>query len=155
MPHWTGTVQCLVCHWLYALTLSRTVHLFFSFCRRPLREVDVAPLVHRTVRWIIVERAWRNPRVSIWTLYGTGASDTVRCARPEHTRFHCSFVFESLTCILIGLRLSHPGFRGPKPGRKHNHQVCWDQVSHIWWIMAQDRMSQLYYMIGVLYKINK
>jgi hypothetical protein len=27
--------------------------------------------------------------------------------------------------------LSHPGFRGPKPGRKHNHQVCWDQVSHI------------------------
>jgi S-adenosylhomocysteine hydrolase len=28
-------------------------------------------------------------------------------------------------------RMSHPGFRGPKPGREHNHQVCWDQVSHI------------------------
>ncbi|PWZ15065.1 hypothetical protein Zm00014a_036211 [Zea mays] len=28
--------------------------------------------------------------------------------------------------------MSHPGFRGPKPGREHNHQVCWDQVSHIW-----------------------
>jgi hypothetical protein len=28
----------------------RTVHLEFSFCRRPLREVAVAPLVHRTVR---------------------------------------------------------------------------------------------------------
>jgi hypothetical protein len=27
--------------------------------------------------------------------------------------------------------LSHPGFRGPKPEREHNHQVCWDQVSHI------------------------
>jgi hypothetical protein len=27
--------------------------------------------------------------------------------------------------------MSHPGFRGPKPGREHNHQVCWDQVSHI------------------------
>jgi hypothetical protein len=27
--------------------------------------------------------------------------------------------------------LSHPGFRGPKPGREHKHQVCWDQVSHI------------------------
>jgi hypothetical protein len=27
--------------------------------------------------------------------------------------------------------LSHPGFRGSKPGREHNHQVCWDQVSHI------------------------
>jgi hypothetical protein len=50
--------------------------------------------------------------------------------------------------------MSHPGFRGPKPGREHNHQVCWDQVSHIWWIMAQDRMSHLYYIIGILYKIN-
>jgi hypothetical protein len=27
--------------------------------------------------------------------------------------------------------VSHPDFRGPKPGREHNHQVCWDQVSHI------------------------
>jgi hypothetical protein len=27
--------------------------------------------------------------------------------------------------------LSHPDFRDPKPGREHNHQVCWDQVSHI------------------------
>ena len=42
----------------------------------------------------------------------------------------------------------------PRPGREHNHQVCWDQVSHIWWIMAQDRMSHLYYITGVLYKIN-
>jgi hypothetical protein len=28
-------------------------------------------------------------------------------------------------------KMSHPGFRGPKLGREHNHQVCWDQVSHI------------------------
>jgi hypothetical protein len=27
--------------------------------------------------------------------------------------------------------LSHPGFGAPRPGREHNHQVCWDQVSHI------------------------
>jgi hypothetical protein len=27
--------------------------------------------------------------------------------------------------------VSHPDFRGPKPGCEHNHQVCWDQVSHI------------------------
>jgi hypothetical protein len=40
-------------------------------------------------------------------------------------------------------------------GREHNHQVCWDHVSHIWWIMAHDRMSHPYYIIGVLYKINK
>jgi hypothetical protein len=27
--------------------------------------------------------------------------------------------------------LSHPGFGAPRPGREHNHEVCWDQVSHI------------------------
>jgi hypothetical protein len=29
----------------------RTIPLNLSFCRRPLREVVFAPLVHRTVRW--------------------------------------------------------------------------------------------------------
>jgi hypothetical protein len=47
--------------------------------------------------------------------------------------------------------LSHPDFGTPRPGREHNHQECWDQVSHIWWIMAQDRMSHLYYLTGILY----
>jgi hypothetical protein len=32
---------------------------------------------------------------------------------------------------LMSIGLSHPDFRGPKPRREHNHQVCWDQVSHI------------------------
>jgi hypothetical protein len=50
--------------------------------------------------------------------------------------------------------MSHPGFGAPRPGREHNHQVCWDHVSYIWWIMAQDRMSHLYYITGVIYKIN-
>jgi hypothetical protein len=27
--------------------------------------------------------------------------------------------------------LSHPDFGAPRPGCEHNHQVCWDQVSHI------------------------
>jgi hypothetical protein len=27
--------------------------------------------------------------------------------------------------------MSHPGFRAPRPGHEHKHQVCWDQVSHI------------------------
>jgi hypothetical protein len=27
--------------------------------------------------------------------------------------------------------VSHPGVGAPRPGREHNHQVCWDQVSHI------------------------
>jgi hypothetical protein len=34
-------------------------------------------------------------------------------------------------CIIVIMTMSHPGFRGPKPGREHKHQVCWDQVSHI------------------------
>jgi hypothetical protein len=28
-------------------------------------------------------------------------------------------------------KMSHPGFGAPRPGREYNHQVCWDQVSHI------------------------
>jgi hypothetical protein len=28
------------------------------------------------------------------------------------------------TLCAIADRLSHPDFRGPKPGREHNHQVC-------------------------------
>jgi hypothetical protein len=36
---------------------------------------------------------------------------------------------KSLDCVRK--LMSHPGFRGPKPGREHKHQVCWDQVSHI------------------------
>jgi hypothetical protein len=62
------------------------------FCSRPLREVAVAPLVHRTVRWIIVERTWRNPRVAGLALYGPGAPNTVlwhtgQSGAPDHSTF--------------------------------------------------------------------
>jgi hypothetical protein len=30
-----------------------------------------------------------------------------------------------------GGSVSHPDFGAPRPRREHNHQVCWDQVSHI------------------------
>jgi hypothetical protein len=30
-----------------------------------------------------------------------------------------------------GAIMSHPDFGAPRLGREHNHQVCWDQVSHI------------------------
>jgi hypothetical protein len=119
VPHRTGTVQCPMSLWRAALTLRAlffTVALIFSFCRRPLREVAVAPLSHRTVRWIIAERAMRNPRIASLRLYGPSAPDTVRwhtghcpvahrtvrCARPGHTRFLCSFVFEPYlqSCIV-------------------------------------------------------
>jgi hypothetical protein len=28
-------------------------------------------------------------------------------------------------------KLSHPSFGAPRPGHEHNHQVCWDQLSHL------------------------
>jgi hypothetical protein len=37
-----------------------------------------SPVAHRSVRWIIAERAWRNPRVANLILYDPGALDTVR-----------------------------------------------------------------------------
>jgi hypothetical protein len=33
--------------------------------------------------------------------------------------------------LVLRTVLSHPGFGAPRPGREHNHQVCWDQVPHI------------------------
>jgi hypothetical protein len=76
-------------------------------------------------------------------------------AKTYETYYNILFVW-CYWCMFLSNRLcyllSHPGFGASRPGREHNHQVCWDQVSHIWWIMAQDRMSHLYYITGVLYK---
>jgi hypothetical protein len=41
-------------------------------------ELAVAPLAHRTVRWIIEECACDFPRMASWPLYGPGALDTIR-----------------------------------------------------------------------------
>ena len=38
---------------------------------------------------------------------------------------------QRLNWWLGAINMSHPGFGAPRPGREHNHQVCWDQVSHI------------------------
>jgi hypothetical protein len=37
-----------------------------------------SPVAHRTVRWIIAERRWRNPKVKSSEVYRPGASDIVR-----------------------------------------------------------------------------
>jgi hypothetical protein len=67
-------------------------------------------------------------------------------------QFYLGFVLQSTS---LWYHFCHSRVLGaPRPGREHNHQMCWDQVSHIWWNMAQDRMSYLYYITGVLYKIN-
>jgi hypothetical protein len=67
--HWTVTVHCLVRLLAPALTLraqSRTVHCSCSFCRRPLAQLAVAPLAHRTVRWIIAEGLPEFPKLASW-----------------------------------------------------------------------------------------
>jgi hypothetical protein len=73
-----------------------TVHRGRYFCSRPLAQIAVAPLAHRTVWWIIAERALEFLRVASLNLYdlGTGhspvAHQTVRCANFQHTQVLCS-----------------------------------------------------------------
>jgi hypothetical protein len=132
--HRTGTVRCAVrCHvsrplgfgasrpfealsscgtghsgapWLPAVTL-------FICESRPLRAENRCSagssdslVAHRTVQWIIVERAFVFSRVAGWHMYSPGAPDTVRW----HTRqsgapilstpkFFALFQIESLTWI--------------------------------------------------------
>jgi hypothetical protein len=61
---------------------ARTVCTLFTFAgdrwSRPLRFLAVAPLAHRTVRWIIAERLSRNPKVKSSAYTVPGAPDTVR-----------------------------------------------------------------------------
>jgi nitrate reductase gamma subunit len=53
---WHRTVQCYTGQSsapsdFPALTLLRTIHCCRGFCSRPLAQIVVAPLNHRTVRW--------------------------------------------------------------------------------------------------------
>jgi hypothetical protein len=73
--------------------LWHTVSSISGFCSRPLERVVVAPLAHRTVRWIIAERSSVFPRVAGSSSYGHGAPDTVRCASPQHTQFFAPVYF--------------------------------------------------------------
>jgi hypothetical protein len=76
VPHRTGTVQCPVRLWPLFWPLPRTVALSGHCLQSTVALVVVTPLVHRTVRWIIVERAWGNPRVASSSLYGPGTPDS-------------------------------------------------------------------------------
>jgi hypothetical protein len=81
VPHRTGTIHCLVCLlallWLCA-NCPHTVHAAGDRWSRPLRFLVVAPLAHRTVRWIIAERLSKNPKVKSSACTVPGAPDTVR-----------------------------------------------------------------------------
>jgi hypothetical protein len=82
---WHRIVRChtghfLVCLWLLLWLLARTVHAPESTVARVSCCSAGAPdssVAHRTVRWIIAERAWRNPRVAGLALYGPSTPDTV------------------------------------------------------------------------------
>jgi hypothetical protein len=64
----------------------------------------IAPLAHRTVRWIIVERVSKFPRVVGLTLYGPGAPNTIRCAKNHHTRVSFAPIkLCPLTKFILGL----------------------------------------------------
>jgi hypothetical protein len=66
--------------WLLCSDFCRgTVHHCLSEETTVGAQGAVAPLAHRTVRWIIVERASEFPRVAGLSLYG------VRCANFQHT----------------------------------------------------------------------
>jgi hypothetical protein len=64
-----------------ALTLARTVAHWMRLQMTVAREVAVAPLAHRTVRWIIAERPLKFPKVAS-SASSALVHRTVRCARP-------------------------------------------------------------------------
>jgi hypothetical protein len=129
VAHWTVTVHCLVrttsaqplgfgavdrwrrlsscctgqsgALWLLCSDFCRDTIQHCSFAQSIIgARGDVAPLAHRTVRWIIAKRASEFPRVACLKLYGPGAPNTVRCAKFEHTQVLLQFFIESLTDFL-------------------------------------------------------
>jgi hypothetical protein len=86
-----------------ALTLARTVAHWMRLQSTVAREVVVAPLAHRTVRWIIAERPLIFPKV-VSSASSALVHRTVRCARPG-----CLWIvfllslFEPFLGLFIGL----------------------------------------------------
>jgi hypothetical protein len=86
MPHRTGTVHCPVCLLAAALTLRKLSSHCSTFagvrCSRPLRWsrcsacAPDSPVAHRTVRWIIAERLFWNPKVASLKSYGPGTGQS-------------------------------------------------------------------------------
>jgi hypothetical protein len=111
--HRTGPVHCPVRLLAPALTSACAVALFtftVDFCRRPLAQLAVAPLAHRTVRWITAEWLLKFPKLSSSkefslvhrTLSGGTSGSPVRQTRAT---FGCLllFLFEPFLGLFIGL----------------------------------------------------
>jgi hypothetical protein len=109
VPHRTGTVHCPVRLWrLLWLLRELSTHCSSAGDRwsRPFRWLAVAPLVHRTVRWIIAERRFWNPKVASSDSYGPGAPNSVRwhaeqSGVPDQGYLRFLFLLPNLMFLLV------------------------------------------------------
>jgi hypothetical protein len=111
VPHRTGTVYCPVCLLAPTLTLrelSTHCSAFQVSVGVDRCAVAVAPLAHRTVRWIIAEWHFQKPEGEELELIHPGAPDTVRwctgqSGAPDQgiLRFLLLLSFWTLTCTFL------------------------------------------------------
>jgi hypothetical protein len=114
---WHRTVRCHTGQSGAPLTFCSNIWIaLFTLQSRPLRADSRAPLVHRTVRWIIAELRLGNPKLkslSWFTLVHRTLSDGTPDSPVRQTRAHFGFLFApffwSLTCSFdwFLLNLSH------------------------------------------------
>jgi hypothetical protein len=109
--HQTGPVDCPVRRLARAMTSVRAVAHCSAFTavaddrwRCSSRYSAATPdslVLHRTVRWIIMERLPEFPKVSS-SKSGSLVHRTVRCARPGHTSVvYCSFYLNPFLAFLL------------------------------------------------------
>ncbi|KAL5664850.1 hypothetical protein ACJX0J_024958, partial [Zea mays] len=80
-----------------------------------------------------------RPSVRLWPPFSSSSSSSSNSSK-HHPSLRCpetssEFVKQQINTVraTVGVNipliplLSHPGFGAPRPGREHNHQVCWDQ----------------------------
>jgi hypothetical protein len=111
---WHRTVRCRTGQTLFPVRCSSD-SAAHCYLRQVLLQSTIArssrcsagtpdsPVAHRTFRWFLAECAWRNPKVKSSELYGPGAPDTVRCARPGHPSisFAPFFLNPNLVFLLV------------------------------------------------------
>jgi hypothetical protein len=111
--HRTGPVDCPVRLLTPALTSAHAgahCSTFIVLYRRPLARIAIAPLAHRTVRWIIAERPPKFPKAGKfrgdllvhWTLSGGAPDSPVRQTRAAFGML-CCLVLNPFFWLCIGL----------------------------------------------------
>jgi hypothetical protein len=61
--------------------------------------------------------------IFVWAVKSQGLQPSAKCFCSMHELLYETKVMGKEQ---YHNNLSHPGFRAPRPGREHNHQVCWD-----------------------------